>query len=96
MKSLTLTPALAAAARNAMWFETPQEAIRRPERLAAYIMTYGDADDWAELRRQIGMDGLREALDAAPPGIFDAHAWAYWNLLAGRPAPPPIPTRALP
>jgi hypothetical protein len=93
MNPLTLTPEMAAAAKKAVWFETPDEAVRHPARLAAYVMTYGDADDWAELRRQLDPAGLCAALDAAPPGILDARSWAYWNLIAGRPTPPPMPER---
>ena len=29
-------------------------------------------------------DDAREALDHAPPGVIDAHSWAYWNLKLGR------------
>lgn len=96
MKPLTLTPALLKAARNAIWFQSPETAIGDPARFAAYVMTFGDADDWVELRRQLGIDGVAAALDRAPPGIFDARSWAYWNLVAGRPVAPMAPERALP
>ena len=46
------------------------------------------------------MDGevarVREALDRAPPGIFDPRSWAYWNLKLGRYPAPALPRRAFP
>ncbi|MFQ5563366.1 MAG: hypothetical protein ACE5FO_07340 [Parvularculaceae bacterium] len=96
MKQLALTPCLRRAAERCVWFETPDRAAGDTARLAAYILTYGQAEDIAVLREQLDDDDIREALDAAPPGIFDPRSWAYWNLVAGRFDTPPLPTRRLP
>jgi hypothetical protein len=91
---LTLTPELRIAAQRCVWFETPEEAIRYPERLIAYILTYGSMDDVRALRVQMDDDALKSTLDRAPPGVFDIRSWAYWNLLVGRDEAPPLPQRS--
>ena len=94
--SLTLTPELHRAAKRCVWFEAPEEAIRFPARLAAYILTYGLPEDVRALRAQLDQGELAQLLDAAPPGIFDERSWAYWNLIAGRVKAPALPQRLIP
>ncbi len=84
MKRFVLTPQLRRAAARCVWFEPPEKAISHPSRLAAYIFTYGDADDVRALRSQLSTEELTQLLDSAPPGIFDRKSWAYWNLVVGR------------
>jgi hypothetical protein len=36
------------------------------------------------LRRYLGDDDLREALDRASAGIFDPRSWSYWRLVLDR------------
>jgi hypothetical protein len=93
MRPLRFTDALKASAVNCVWFESPEHAISVPARFVAYVLTFGTSDDVAALREQLTDDDLREALDNAPPGIFDARSWAYWNLIVGREEAPPMPTR---
>ena len=92
---LTLTPALRRVAERCVWFEPPERAVADVPRFAAYIYTYGNAQDWATLREQLPDRFLPALLDAAPPGIFDKRSWAYWNLIAGRDwrTCPPLPVR---
>jgi hypothetical protein len=47
------------------------------------------------VRQHLSDDDLREALDHAPPGIFDGRSWAYWNLKLGRYPTPPMPERRI-
>jgi hypothetical protein len=56
-------------------------------------MTYGSVRDLAALDGIIGKQEMREALEKAPPGIFDARSWAYWNLVCGRWPAPALPER---
>jgi hypothetical protein len=93
MKPLKLTPELRRAAERCVWYETPERAIRNSANLAAHILTYGGIEDVNALRAQYSDDDLRQALDAAPAGVFDARSWAYWNLMVGRYSTPPLPTR---
>ena len=96
MKRLVLTPRLRDIARRVVWFEPAEQAIADPTRFVAYAMTYGTDDAMAVVREQLSDDELREALRRAPPGIFDARSWAYWNVKLGRYPVPPMPKRRLP
>lgn len=79
--NLVLTPELVATAARCLWFEPPGRAISDPTRFAAYVLTHGAHRDVKALREQMDDEDLRRALEAAPPGIFDARSWAYWNLM---------------
>jgi hypothetical protein len=59
-------------------------------------MVFGGVEDLKALRGIIGKDEYREVLEHAPPGIFDARLWAYWNLVCDRRPTPPLPVCALP
>ena len=94
MRPLAATPDLVAVARRVVWFKEPAAALADPVHLLAHAMTYGTVEDIAALRAVVGMEGFHEALEQAPPGIFDPRSWAYWNLVCGcRPAPR-MPVRA--
>lgn len=90
------TPELLDLAQRVVWFEPPTEALGDPVRFLAYLMTYGTAEDVAVARRHFSPEDFREAIENAPPGILDERSWAYWNLIAGRYPPPPMPRRCLP
>jgi hypothetical protein len=88
---------LLALARRIIWFEPPEKALVDPLRSLVYLMTYGTWDDIVVARRHLTEAEFREALEKAPPGIFDPRSWAYWNLvIAGRSPPPPLPRRVIP
>jgi hypothetical protein len=56
-------------------------------------MTYALHDDMRMLRGYVSDEDMREALDHAPAGIFDARSWAYWQAKMGRYPAPPLPAR---
>jgi hypothetical protein len=58
-------------------------------------MKHSTDQDMALLLRHVGEDGLREAIEKAPPGIVDARSWSYWNARIGRFPAPPAPRRRL-
>jgi hypothetical protein len=95
MKPFPRTPALLAAARRIVWFKPPEEALDNPIELMAYAMKHSTDQDMALLLRHVGEDGLREAIEKAPPGIVDARSWSYWNARIGRFPAPPAPRRRL-
>jgi hypothetical protein len=94
MKPLPLTPELLSVARRVVWFKEPEETLADPVHFLAHVMTYGTVEDLKALEGILGKDNFCEVLDEAPPGIFDARSWAYWNLKCGRQPTPPLPTRA--
>lgn len=93
MKPLPETPELLEVARRVVWFKEPAEALADPVHFLAHVMTYGGIEDLRRLEGLVGPQEYREALDNAPPGIFDARSWAYWHLRYGRRPAPPLPTR---
>ncbi len=93
MKALHPTPDLLALAKATVWFKEPVDALGYPEHFIAHVLTYGTHADVKVLRRYLGDDDLRAALDRAPPGVFDGRSWAYWNLKLGRYPAPPMPQR---
>ena len=96
MKILQATPALLRVAQRVMWFERPERALADPVQFLAHVMVFGGVEDLQALRAIVGKNEYWEVLQHAPPGIFDARSWAYWNLVCGRQPTPPLPTRALP
>ena len=96
MKPLPHAADLLGIAPNVIWFEAPELALADPIRFMAYLMTYGTPDDIAVVQRYVDQNGFGEAIANAPPGILDVRSWAYWNVMAGRYPPPPMPTRVLP
>ena len=58
-------------------------------------MTYSSMEDIKIVHDIIEDEGFREALEHAPPGIFDPRSWAYFNLKYGRHPVPPLPKRTL-
>ncbi len=95
MRDLPNSPDLQAVARRTVWFKPPADAIAMPVHFVAHVLTYGTHEDVTTLRKYISDDELKEAIEHAPPGIFDARSWAYWNLKIGRYPAPPLPRRNL-
>jgi hypothetical protein len=95
MKQLPHAPELETVARHTVWFKTPAEAIGDSFHFVAHVLTYGTHDDVTTLRKYISDRDLQEAIDHAPPGIFDPRSWAYWNLKIGRYPAPELPRRRL-
>jgi hypothetical protein len=94
MRPLPETPELLAVAERVVWFKAPSETLGDPVHFLAHVMTYGTVEDLQALEDVAGPNEFREALDHAPPGIFDARSWAYWNLKFGRVPAPPLPIRS--
>lgn len=83
------------AARRIIWFDPPELSLSNPVRLLTYAMKLSTDADMALLLDHVGFDGVRRALDNAPPGIIDARSWAYWNAKVGRCPAPPMPVRSV-
>jgi hypothetical protein len=94
MKPLPVTPEILNVARRVVWFREPAEELTDPIHFLAYVMSIGTVDDLKALQGIVGKDEYCEVLEKAPPGIFDARSWAYWNLKCGRQPAPPLPVRA--
>ena len=93
MKPLPETPELLTVAERVVWFKPPRETLTDPVHFLAHVMTYGTVEDLRALDGVIGPNEFREALENAPPGVFDGRSWSYWNLKYGRSPAPPLPVR---
>ena len=93
MKPFPTTPDFLHAAQRIIWFKPPETALGNPIELLAYAIKHSTDEDMALLLDHVGLDGIKEALDSAPPGIIDARSWAYWNAKVGRYPAPPMPAR---
>jgi hypothetical protein len=68
MKSLPHNSDLLGVAPRVIWFEPPEQALANPVRFLAYLMTYGTLEDIQVVRRHLGLEDFREALEHAPRG----------------------------
>lgn len=93
MRPFPPAPDLLVVAEKTVWFKEPAAALANPAHFIAHVLTYGTHADVKVLRQHVNDDELREALDRAPPGVFDGRSWAYWNLKVGRYPTPPMPQR---
>jgi len=73
--------------------DPPEQALAWPEMFLSYVMTYGTAWDIVTAEKYFTPADFRRALENAPPGVFDARSWAYWNTVFGRLPVPPMPRR---
>lgn len=87
---------LIAVAENVIWFKPPAEALADTTDFLCHVMTYGSLDDVLTTQEHFTLADFREALENAPPGVFDPRSWAYWNLVCGRDPVPPMPRRKIP
>ena len=74
-----------------IWWKTPDEALRQPERVVAQVMNIGDYDDVQILVSEAGEEYLREVLGRAEIGQYNARSWAYWHYRLGMADPGRIP-----
>jgi hypothetical protein len=90
---------LARLAAKYIWWKTPDEALRIPERVIAQVMNIGDYDDVQEMVQALGDETLSDVLRSAEAGMFNERSWTYWHYRLGLAAPgqvPPLPSRRLP
>lgn len=74
-----------------IWWKTPDEALRQPERVVAQVMNIGDYDDVQILVSEAGEEYLREVLGRAEIGQYNGRSWAYWHYRLGMADPGRIP-----
>jgi hypothetical protein len=85
-------------ARKYIWWKSPEEAVRTPQRIIAQVMNLGDYQDVQLLAKQVGDEPLRQAIGHAEAGQFNERSWHYWHYrlgLADLGEVPPLPPRKL-
>ncbi len=48
------------------------------------LLSFGTHEEVMIFRKYVFDNEWEEAIDHAPPGIFEPRSWAYWNLKMGR------------
>lgn len=84
---------LVALARRLFWWKQPEAALADRNRFLGQVMTYGTWADVVQARKYFGDQAFREALQHAPPGVFDARSWTYWHHAFGLSPLLPLPRR---
>lgn len=83
-------------ARRYIWWKSPEEALRFPDRVIAQVMNRGDFDDVQDMAQALGDQTLCRVLTQAEAGVFNARSWHYWHYrlgLAELGEVPPLPVR---
>jgi hypothetical protein len=66
---------LAAIARRVCWWEPVAATLENPPLFLCRIMALGTWEDICIALDHYGRDAFREALQNAPPGLFDPRSW---------------------
>ena len=93
MLKISSTPDLQYVAKRLVWFKSPKQSLEDPYTFMAHVMTYGTFEDVSTVKKLLGFDAFKEALDHLPPGIMDEKSWYYWNTMMDRYPVPPLPER---
>jgi hypothetical protein len=88
------TPQLREIAAKLFWWQEPEAALANQARFFAQLMTLGTWNEVQTVKAAMGWGAFREALRAAPPGVFDERSWNYWHGFFGLPVPG-MPQRSL-
>ena len=87
---------LAAIARKAAWWDTPERTQSRPGIFIARVLARGSTDDIVDVEAQFGRAALRRAVKEAAAGVLDERARNYWQLVLDLPREPAPPARRIP
>ncbi|MHB8287914.1 MAG: hypothetical protein ACYDEY_01505 [Acidimicrobiales bacterium] len=77
-----------------VWWEPPEVAVTRPERIIAQVMDLGDWDDECDVEDAFDQGVLRNVLTNAQAGWFRPKSWSFWHYRLGITplgAQPPLP-----
>ncbi len=85
-----------ALANKVCWWKPPDAVLRDPVFFLNQAMMYANFEEGLWLEKSIGRDALREALDAASPGIHDERSWRYWRVRLDLDPDTPLPERRIP
>jgi|GEM_PF-428448 len=87
---------LAAIASRVCWWEPTAATLKNKPLFLCRIMALGTWDDICIALDHYGRDAFREALQNAPPGLFDPRSWHYWHHRLKLLPVPSLPQRVIP
>ena len=87
---------LLSIARCVCWWQSADETFENTPRFLCQVMVFGTWDDACFVLDHYGKATFREALQSAPPGLFDNRSWHYWHHRLNVLPVPPLPQRVIP
>ncbi len=87
------TDALHHVAQRVVWFKTPADAMADERGFLTHVLSHGTLTDIQTTRLVVGDGRIRQALEAAPSGVFSPRQWLYWDRFYGIVPVPPMPER---
>jgi len=70
-------------AKRYIWWQTPAESLRHPDRIIAQVMNLGTLEDADQLETLLAPSALIAVLHHATPGWFRPRSWSYWHYRLG-------------
>jgi len=64
-------------AARLIWWQPPEQALRRPERVIAQVMDIGTFEMAQLLRQNLGDRRLAQVLQQAEAGWYSPRSWTY-------------------
>jgi len=83
-------------ARRVCWWQSAETTLQDTSRFLCQVMVFGTWTDVCFLLNKYGKAPFRQALQSAPPGLFDHRSWHYWHHRLKVLPVPELPARALP
>lgn len=66
-------------AEKYIWWKSPTDTLQTPNQLIAQVMNIGDYADVLAMIDAVGEPALKQALQSAQAGQFNARSWTYWH-----------------
>ncbi|MEI8343226.1 MAG: hypothetical protein WCH43_17015, partial [Verrucomicrobiota bacterium] len=87
---------LAAVARRVCWWEPADVTMENTPVFLCRVMALGTWEGICLAIDNYGREAFRQALQTAPPGLFDNRSWHYWHHRLGLLPVLSLPVRAIP
>jgi hypothetical protein len=87
---------MARIARRVCWWQSAEATLENTTLFLCRVMVFGTWADVCFVLDKYGYVSFREALQSAPPGLFDNRSWHYWHHRLQVLPVPELPQRAIP
>jgi hypothetical protein len=87
---------MARIARRVCWWQSAEVTVDNTPLFLCRVMVFGTWDDVCFVIDKHGKASFREALQSAPPGLFDNRSWHYWHHRLKLLPVPALPQRVIP
>lgn len=75
-----------------IWWKTPDDALRYPNRILAQVMNLGTHDDLHLLVESVDRLTLQKVILEVEAGWFSPHSWHFWHYKLGLAEPGQVPS----